>query len=75
MSQVLVLPEKYKIERDPPEWGWLAGGIIIGLIAGFFIFTRLGREMAKAAIQRGAAVTEEKVEEWLKKGETEEAEE
>jgi len=65
-----MLPEvEYKLERDPPEWGWLASGFILGLIAGFFIFTSLGREMAKAAIQRGAAVTEEKVEEWIRRGE------
>ena len=63
--------QQYKLEGDPPEWGWLAGGFILGLIAGFFIFTSLGRELAIAAIQKGAEVTRERVEEWLRKGEAE----
>lgn len=50
------------------------GEFLIGLIVGCFIiapfiWTRLGRELAKEAIARGAAVTREKVEEWLRKGE------
>jgi len=57
--------------EDPPELEWLAGGFILGLIAGFFIFTELGRLMAIAAIQRGAEVTRERVEEWLRRGEAE----
>lgn len=49
---------------------------LIGLTVGTFIiapfiWTQLGRELAKEAIARGAKVTREKVEEWLKKGEEE----
>jgi len=49
---------------------------LIGLAVGCFIiapfiWTALGRELAKTAIAKGAAVTREKVEEWIRKGEEE----
>lgn len=50
---------------------FLAGFLIGCFIVAPFIWTRLGREIAKAAIARGAEVTREKVEEWLRKGEKE----
>lgn len=50
---------------------FLAGLLIGSFIIAPFIWTRLGRELAKTAIAKGAEVTREKVEEWLKKGEKE----
>lgn len=44
-------------------------GCFLGFIGGAIVFTRLGRKAAKEAIRRGAKVTREKVEEWLRKGE------
>jgi len=45
-------------------------GIFIGaIIIGPFIWTALGRELAVGAIQKGAKVTREQVEKWLKEGE------
>jgi uncharacterized membrane protein len=45
-------------------------GVFIGvLFVAPFIWTPLGRATAAEAIRRGAGVTREKVEEWLKKGE------
>jgi len=50
--------------------------IVIGAIGGFvfggLVFTAFGREMAKAAIKRGArlvGVAEERVEEYMRRGE------
>jgi hypothetical protein len=45
-------------------------GIFIGaIIIGPFIWTALGRELAKGAVQKGAKVTREQVERWIKEGE------
>jgi hypothetical protein len=60
----------YKVVRagDPPDLGWFLGGMFLGFLLGAVVFTKLGRELAVTAIKRGAAVTEEKVREWLKRG-------
>jgi len=47
---------------------------LIGLFVGTFLiapflWTELGRRMAAEAIRRGAGVTRERIEEWLRKGE------
>jgi len=61
----------YKVARagDPPDIGWFLGGMFLGFLLGAVVFTKVGRELAIFAIKRGAAVAEEKVREWLKKGE------
>jgi hypothetical protein len=61
----------YKVVRagDPPDLGWFLGGTLFGLLLGAIVFTQVGRSLAVAAIKKGAAVTEEKVKEWLAKGE------
>jgi len=49
---------------------FLIGLIIGGLIfPGPFIWSALGRQLVKEAVARGAEVTKEKVEEWIRKGE------
>jgi len=58
-------------EGDPSGLGWLLVGVLLGLMIGGVAFTRLGRELAVYAIRRGAAVAEEKVREWLRRGEAE----
>jgi hypothetical protein len=61
----------YKVVRagDPPDLGWFLGGMFLGFLLGAIVFTQVGRSLAVAAIKKGAAVTEEKIREWLKKGE------
>jgi len=56
--------------EDPPNIIDFLFGVFIGaVIVGPFIWTYVGREMAKVAIAKGAEVAAEKVEEWLRKGE------
>ena len=61
-------------DGDPPfDFGSFLWGLFIGTVfIAPFIWTGVGREITKAAIARGAKVTREKVEEWIKKGEEEE---
>lgn len=55
---------------NPGVVEFLIGLIIGGLIfPGPFIWTALGRSLVKEAVARGAEVTKEKVEEWIRKGE------
>lgn len=52
-----------------PSWRDIGIGIVVGVIVGGFIFTKLGRDLAVTTISKGAKVTEAKVREWAKIGE------
>jgi len=54
---------------NPGVVEFLAGLFVGCFLIAPFIWTHLGREMAKEAIRRGAEVTRERVEQWLRKGE------
>lgn len=59
------------IEMNESLQAFILGFAVGCFLIAPFIWTQLGREIAKEAIARGAKVTREKVEEWLKKGEEE----
>jgi len=50
---------------------FLLGLFIGGFLLGPIVWTELGRRLAIEAIRRGAKVTRERIEEWLRKGEEE----
>jgi len=69
-TQTVAPIRNYTVKAFPFDWGSFFVGVLIGTIfIGPFIWTGFGRSAAKLAIAKGAAVTKEQVEAWMKRGE------
>jgi len=42
-----VCGQQYKLQGDPPEWGWFLGGVVVGMVSSFFLAIIAAREIAK----------------------------